>query len=170
MADNNKVVWGYAVLWDVATVIGRDFREQFARGSLDRTIREDDIRMLLDHDRGRVIGRTSAGTLRLRVDGLGLRYEVDVDQSTPDGQTLAGTVGRRDVTGVSPGMYVTAENWDDSGGGLPLRIITEARLAELSVVSWPAYEQTTAVLRAPTDSATAARRRCEAAQRKRGIR
>jgi phage head maturation protease len=53
---------------------------------------------------------------------------------------------------------------------LPLRIITEARLAELSVVSWPAYEQTTAVLRAPTDSATAARRRCEAAQRKRGIR
>jgi hypothetical protein len=149
-------------------VIGQDFREQFARGSLDRTIREDDIRMLLDHDRGRVIGRTSAGTLRLRVDGLGLRYEVDVDQSTPDGLTLAGTVGRRDVTGVSPGMYVTAENWDDTGSGLPLRIITEARLIELSAVSWPAYEKTTAMLRAANNN-TAARRRCETAQRRRGI-
>jgi HK97 family phage prohead protease len=168
LPDDSKTVWGYAVLWDVATVIGRDFREQFARGSLDRTIQEDDIRMLLNHDPGRVIGRTSAGSLRLRVDGLGLRYEVEVNQSTPDGQTLAGTVGRRDVTGVSPGMVVTAENWEDTGNGLPLRIITEARLLELSVVSWPAYEKTTAVLRADNNTA-ASRRRCEAKMRARGL-
>ncbi|MCK1339729.1 HK97 family phage prohead protease [Bradyrhizobium sp. 38] len=87
-------------------MIGQAFRETFARGSLDRTIREDDARMLLGHDHCRVVGRVSAGSLRLRMDGLWPALRSRCGQVTPDGQTLAGKVGRRDVTGVSPGMIV----------------------------------------------------------------
>jgi uncharacterized protein len=155
-----KTIWGYAVLWGVATVIGQDFREKFAKGSLTRSIGEDDVRMLLDHDSGRVVGRTSSGSLRLREDALGLRYEVDVNLDTPDGQSLAGTVGRRDVSGISPSFIVRAESWDDGGSRLPLRTITDARLVEISAVAWPAYPQTTAVMRstAATNNAAAQRR------------
>lgn len=165
-----KTVWGYAVLWDSVTTIANEFREQFAKGSLTRSIREDDIRMLLNHDEGRVVGRTASGSLRLREDALGLRYEVDVNLDTPDGQTLAGTVGRRDVSGISPSFVVKAESWNDGGSGLPLRTITDARLIELSAVAWPAYPQTTAAMRSsPAANNAAARKRIEAAQRKRGI-
>ncbi|MGY4332967.1 HK97 family phage prohead protease [Bradyrhizobium sp. LB7.2] len=168
-----RTIWGYCVLWESSTTIANEFIEKFAKGSLTRSIREDDIRMLLDHDPGRVVGRTSAGSLRLREDALGLRYEVDVNLDTPDGQTLAGTVGRRDVSGISPSFYVKTENWDDSGSGLPLRTITEARLREISAVAWPAYPQTTAAMRSTAatanDNANAARRRIEAKMRARGM-
>ncbi|UPJ76509.1 HK97 family phage prohead protease [Bradyrhizobium sp. 187] len=159
------MVWGYAVLWDSVTTIANEFREQFAKGSLTRSIQEDDIRMLLDHDSGRVVGRTASGTLRLREDALGLRYEVDVNLDTPDGQTLAGTVGRRDVSGISPSFYVKSENWPRLGSGLPLRIITEARLIELSAVAFPAYPQTTAAMRSSPNANSAAAQRRIAARR-----
>ncbi|WP_339033784.1 HK97 family phage prohead protease [Bradyrhizobium symbiodeficiens] len=165
-----KTVWGYAVLWGSVTNIANEFLEKFAKGSLTRSIAEDDVRMLLDHDSGRVVGRTAAGTLRLREDALGLRYECDVNLDTPDGQTLAGTVGRRDVSGISPSFVVRAESWDDSGSGLPLRTITDARLIELSAVAWPAYPQTTAAMRSTANTNNqAAKRRIEAKQRARGI-
>lgn len=160
-----RTVWGYAVLWDSVTTIANEFREQFAKGSLTRSIREDDIRMLLDHDSGRVVGRTASGSLRLREDALGLRYEVDVNLDTPDGQTLAGTVGRRDVSGISPSFYVTAENWPRVGSGLPLRVITEARLKEISAVAWPAYPQTTAAMRSTASTNNEAAQRRIAARR-----
>lgn len=165
-----KAVWGYAVLWDSVTTIANEFLEQFARGSLTRSIREDDIRMLLDHDSGRVIGRTASGSLRLREDALGLRYDVDVNLDTPDGQTLAGTVGRRDVSGISPSFVVRAESWVDGGTRLPLRTITDARLIEISAVAWPAYPQTTAVMRSTTaNNNSAALQRIREKQRKRNI-
>ncbi|KYK45196.1 phage prohead protein [Bradyrhizobium liaoningense] len=152
------------MLWDSVTNIANEFLERFAKGSLTRSLAEDDVRMLLDHDSGRVVGRTAAGTLRLREDALGLRYECDVNLDTPDGQTLAGTVGRRDVSGISPSFVVKAESWDDSGRGLPLRTITDARLIELSAVAWPAYPQTTAVMRSTTatNNDAAAKRRIAA--------
>lgn len=165
-----RTIWGYAVLWDSVTTIANEFREQFAKGSLTRSIQEDDIRMLLDHDSGRVVGRTAASTLRLREDALGLRYEADVNLDTPDGQTLAGTVGRRDVSGISPSFVVRAESWDDGGNRLPLRTITDARLIELSAVAWPAYPQTTAVMRSTTATNNeAALQRIREKQRKRGF-
>ncbi|MET4487008.1 HK97 family phage prohead protease [Bradyrhizobium sp. LA7.1] len=165
-----KTVWGYAVLWDSVTTIANEFLEKFARNSLSRSIKEDDIRMLLDHDSGRVVGRTASGSLRLREDALGLRYEVDVNLDTPDGQTLAGTISRRDVSGISPSFIVRSESWDDGGSGLPLRTITDARLIELSAVAWPAYPQTTAVMRSTAaTNGEAAKRRIEAKMRARGM-
>ncbi len=146
MTGESKVVAGHAVLWNAVTTIGRDFRERFAPGSLTNSLRKADVRALLDHDTGRVVGRVSAGTLRLREDATGLLVEIDADLTTPDGQTLAGTVGRRDVTGFSPSFRVLEEDWT-TGGPLPLRTILEAELIEVSVVSFPAYPQTNASLR-----------------------
>lgn len=166
MADN--VISGYAVMFNAETVIAGEFRERIAQGTFTRTLKENpDVVMLLDHDSGRVLGRVSAGTLSLREDRVGLYFSLQVDPTTPEGQTALGTVGRQDVKGCSFGFRVRAERWDDGGDRLPLRTITDVHLSEVTLTAFPAYETTSASLR--TDNASAARRRIEAKMRTRGI-
>jgi HK97 family phage prohead protease len=166
VADN--VISGFAVVFGDETVIGGDFRERIAPGAFTRTLKErPDVVMLLNHDSGRVLGRAGAHTLSLREDRAGLYFALTVDPTTPEGQTALGTVGRQDVRGCSFGFQVRAETWDDGGDRLPLRTITDVDLYELTLTAFPAYETTSAGLR--SDNASAARRRVEAAQRKRGI-
>ncbi|WP_244484486.1 HK97 family phage prohead protease [Mesorhizobium sp. Root552] len=170
---------GFAARFGDETVIAGEFREKLAPGAFTRTLREKpDVVMLLDHDSGRVLGRVSAGTLTLREDRIGLWFSVDVDTSTPEGQTALGTVERQDVKGCSFGFRVRAEEWQDGGDRLPLRIITDVDLHEITLTAFPAYATTSASLArsndtsasiASTNAANAARRRAEAAMRKRGI-
>jgi HK97 family phage prohead protease len=99
-----------------------------------------------------------------------LYFSLTVDPSTPEGQTALGTVGRQDVCGCSFGFRVRAEEWEDGGNRLPLRTITDVDLLEITLTAFPAYPQTTAAMRSIAASNNlAARRRIEAAMRKRGI-
>ncbi|UXN70587.1 HK97 family phage prohead protease [Devosia neptuniae] len=166
---------GYAALFQNETVIAGEFRERIARGAFSKSLRDADVVALLDHDTGRVIGRKSVGTLTLREDLIGLWVSIDVDNSTPEGQTVLGAVTRQDLKGMSFGFRVRKEEWADGGSRLPLRTLTEIELHEVSVVAFPAYERTSIVLsrstpQSPRESqANAGRRRAEAAMRRRGI-
>lgn len=167
MADN--VISGYAARFRDETVIAGEFRERLAPGAFTRTLKSGpDVVMILAHDSGRVLGRVSAGTLSLREDRIGLYFSLNVDPSTPEGQTAIGTVGRQDVKGCSFGFFVRAEEWEDGGNKLPLRTITDVELLELTLTAFPAYPTTSASLR--SGNASAARRRVEAKMRARGIR
>lgn len=166
---------GYAARFGDVTTIAGEWRERLAKGAFSRTLREKpDVVMLLDHDSGRVLGRTSAGTLELREDAVGLYFNLNVDESTPEGQTALGTITRRDISGCSFGFRVRAEHWDDGGRRLPLRTITDVDLFEITATAFPAYPTTSAAL---VDEASdkahnarnAVRRRAEAAMRERGI-
>ena len=161
---------GYAALFGSEVLIGNDFRERLHPGCFTRTLKENpDVRALLDHDTGRVLGRTKSGTLALHVDRIGLYFNVDVDEMTPDGQTALRLVGRGDLSGCSFGFRVTKQEWDDRGK-IPLRTITDLDLYEISIVAFPAYDDTSAVLSRSQDNAMAARRRvAEAKMRARGI-
>lgn len=166
VADN--VISGYAARFRDETVIAGEFRERLAPGCFTRTLKENpDVVMILAHDSGRVLGRVSAGTLSLREDRVGLYFSLTADPTTPEGQTAIGTIGRQDVKGCSFGFRVRAEEWEDGGNRLPLRTITDVDLYELTLTAFPAYPTTSAGLR--TNNASAARRRVEAAQRRRGI-
>jgi HK97 family phage prohead protease len=167
LADN--VISGYAVMFNAETVIAGEFRERIAQGAFTRTLRErPDVIALLSHDSGRVLGRVSAGTLSLQQDRIGLYFSLQVDPSTPEGQTALGTVGRQDVKGCSFGFRVRAETWEDGGNRLPLRTITDVDLSEITLTAFPAYETTSASLRG--DNASAARRRMQEKMWRRGIR
>lgn len=174
----SKIITGYAVRFNEETVISGLWREKVAPSAFEKSLRDyPDVLALYGHDYNRVLGRTAAGTLELRPDRIGLDFTLYVDESTPDGLTALGNVRRQDISGCSFSFAPTRETW--LGGDdyeLPLRIIEEAMLFEISIVSLPAYPTTSATLfersAAAVDNSTNARRRVaerEAAMRRRGI-
>jgi len=145
-----KTAAGYAALFDVETDIGGYFREKIARGAFSDSIANGDIRALVDHDSGRVIGRSTAGTLRLTEDDKGLAVEIDLPD-TSDGRDLAVLLDRQDISGMSFGFRVTHDEWDETGE-IPTRTIHAVELFEISAVAFPAYADTEIALRSLEDA------------------
>src|SRR5574338_873109 len=108
--DNGKTVAGYAAVFNEVADIGGSFREIIAPGAFKDTL-DGDVRALVDHDSGRVIGRSKSGTLRLKEDAHGLAAEIDLPDTT-DGRDLAVSLERGDISGMSFGFRVTHDEWD----------------------------------------------------------
>jgi hypothetical protein len=142
--EAGRTIGGYAAVFSSQTVIGDNYREIIAPGAFASALNTD-VRALIDHDSGRVIGRTTAGTLRLREDAVGLAVEIDLPD-TGDGRDLGVLIERGDITGMSFGFNVTKQSWDETGD-IPTRTIQAVDLHEVSVVAFPAYPDTTIALR-----------------------
>lgn len=147
-AGDTKKLVGHAAVFNREATIAGFFREMIAPGAFTTAIKEDDVRALFNHDPNFVLGRTASGTLTLSEDKEGLRYET----TPPDTQwarDLMVTVGRGDVNQSSFGFSVVREEWTkpENRAELPLRTILEARLYDVSPVTFPAYEETTAEAR-----------------------
>ena len=153
-ADSGRKIGGYAALFNSQTVIGEDYREIIAPGAFSEAV-GGDVRALIDHDSGRVIGRTTAGTLRMVEDATGLAVEIDLPD-TSDGRDLAVLIERGDISGMSFGFNVTKQSWDETGD-IPTRTIEKVSLHEVSVVAWPAYPDTSIGLRSLDDARKARR-------------
>jgi len=143
--DGAMVARGYAALFNSEADIGGYFREVIAPGAFRETLKNDDIRALIDHDTGRVIGRSSAGTLRLKEDDKGLSVEIDLPDTT-DGRDLAVQLERGDISGMSFGFIVRHDEWDETSDP-PTRTIHAVDLREVSAVAFPAYGDTEIALR-----------------------
>src|SRR5262245_1416008 len=95
------VIRGYAIVFGRPSENLGGFVEVIAPEAVDRTLKDHvDLRALVDHDPGKVIGRLSAGTLRVEKDSRGLSVEIDPPE-TSIGQDLVASIKRRDVTGMS---------------------------------------------------------------------
>lgn len=135
---------GYAAVFNTEAVIWGLWREEVAPGAYAKTIKEADIRALWNHDTNIVLGRNKAGTLELAEDDKGLRVEID----PPDnewGRPVVDAVQRGDVTGMSIAFRVIKEEWykpPKDSKELPKRTIKEAKLYEVSPVTFPAFEST----------------------------
>ncbi len=143
-AATGRTIGGYAAVFGATAEIGSSFRETIAPGAFSSAL-DQDVRALIDHNWGRVIGRTTAGTLRLRQDGVGLAVEIDLPDTT-DGRDLATLIDRGDISGMSFGFVVTKQSWDETGD-VPTRTIEAVDLREVSVVAFPAYDDTSVALR-----------------------
>lgn len=142
------------VLWDGATEIVKP--GAFA-GCLS-----GDIRALIDHDTRLVLGRTKAGTLTLREDARGLYGTIKINQDDADAMSLYARVQRGDVDQCSFGFDIEEETFVDLGGGQCRWEINKVNpLYEVSVVTYPAYEET-AVKARHADLAEIQRRQAEA--------
>lgn len=144
--ENGKVtVAGYAATFGDVADIGGWFHEVIARGAFTNTLRTADVRAYFDHDSGRVLGRSSAGTLRLKEDDKGLHVEIDLPD-TSDGRDVKTLIERGDISGMSFGFAVTRQEWDETVDP-PKRTILEVDLREVSIVSDPAYDGTSIAMR-----------------------
>lgn len=142
------------VLWDGATEIVKP--GAFA-GCLS-----GDIRALIDHDTRLVLGRTKAGTLELREDARGLYGTIKINRDDADAMSLYARVQRGDVDQCSFGFDIEEETFVDLGGGQCRWEINKVNpLYEVSVVTYPAYEET-AVKARHADLAEIQRRQAEA--------
>jgi HK97 family phage prohead protease len=142
--ENGRTIGGYAAVFNSRANIGGYFEEVIAPGAFDDALMQD-VRALVDHDTGRVIGRTKAGTLRMKQDDMGLAVEIDLPDTT-DGRDLATLIERGDVSGMSFGFVVTKETWDETMEP-PMRTIQALDLREVSVVAFPAYDDTSIAMR-----------------------
>jgi len=143
-ADGSTIA-GYAAVFGGEADIGGYFREVIAPGAFAETLKTADVRAYFDHDRGRVLGRSTAGTLRLKEDDKGLSVEIDLPD-TSDGRDVRTLIDRGDIDGMSFGFIVRKEMWDETSDP-PTRTIQQVDLREVSVVSEPAYADTSIALR-----------------------
>ena len=103
----------------------------------------DDIRGLINHETRIVLGRTKAGTLSLRTDARGLWGDILVNPNDQDAMNLYERVRRGDVDQCSFGFDILDEEMDiNEDTGEVHWTIRKVKLYEVSVVTFPAYEET----------------------------
>ena len=147
-AVDERRIRGMAIVFDSLSVNLGGFRETIKPEAVDRTLREGlDVRALADHDSGKVLGRTRAGTLQLRKDKKGLSVIIEPDPEISYAKDLMRAVARGDISGMSFGFRVLEDDWrEDPETGMPIRDVLDMRISEVSVVAFPAYESTDVVV------------------------
>ena len=143
-ADGIKVE-GYAAVFGERADIGGMFVEVIERGAFKDAIGRDDVVFLINHE-GLPLARTRSGTLTLTEDDHGLKMSTTLDPDDPDVKSIAGKMKRGDLDKMSFAFFPEVQEWDDTQDP-PLRTIRKASLADVSVVTTPAYEGTEIALR-----------------------
>lgn len=143
------MISGHAAVFNSATDLGW-FREQIRPGAFADSIKADDVRALFNHDPNIVLGRNTAGTLRLGEDDKGLAIEID-PPDTQQARDLIVSMERGDVTQMSFGFFTEKEEWDESDRTSPLRTLIKVRLFDVSPVTYPAYPDTDVSVRSLDD-------------------
>ena len=115
--------------------------EIIAPGAFADTLGED-IRALTNHDTTLVLGRNKAGTLTLKEDTHGLWGSIRINSSDSDAVNTHSRVARGDVDQCSFGFYIEKEDREVLPDGTVRYTILKVRLLEVSVVTFPAYEET----------------------------
>ena len=121
-------------LWAGAT-------ESVAPGAFANTL-GGDIRALIDHETRLVLGRNKSGTLELREDSHGLWGRIKINPNDQDAVNLYERVKRGDVDQCSFGFDIINEDTEVRDDGSVHWTIREVRLYEVSVVTFPAYTET----------------------------
>lgn len=136
---------GYAAKFNSRSENLGGFVETIQPGAFRKSLRSrNDVKLLVNHDAGRVLASTRAGTLRLKEDKIGLRVEADLPNTT-DGRDMAELLRRGDLSSMSFGFSVIKDSWSNDGTE---RSLESVRLFETSIVAFPAYQATEASVRA----------------------
>lgn len=131
------------------------YKEVISAGAFDGVI-GDDVRALVDHESAKVLGRTTAGTLKVFINERGdLAYEVPDMPNTTYANDLMESVKRGDITQSSFGFEVEEDlrsMIETETEVTYTRDIKKLRhLYDVSPVTFPAYEDTVTEMRKQTD-------------------
>ena len=147
MPDGNTLV-GYAAVFDSPSE-PLPWTEYVRRGAFRKTINDGaDVRLLIDHE-GVPLARTKSGTLTLEEDEIGLRVEAQLDEANPDAARVISALKRGDLSQMSFAFRTVKDAWSENR---TIRDLKEVQLFDVSVVTYPAYEETVAELRRANDT------------------
>lgn len=147
--DGTVRVSGYAAVFNQRADIGGWFTEEFAPGAFSEAINRDDVVFLVNHS-GLPLARTRSKTLTLKEDDHGLKIETRLDPNDPDVAQIVPKMERGDLDKMSIAFYAERQEWDETGE-IPHRMIHQARLDDVSIVTRPAYDGTEIGLRSLKD-------------------
>lgn len=139
--DSIGQIAGYAIVWDTPST-NLPFTEVIKAGALDG-VNLSGVLALYNHDSANVLGRVDAGTLKLTVDDHGLHFVLDIPDTTL-GHDVYTNIKNGNLKGVSFRFTIAngGETWKQINGQ-PTRVISKiATMREISLVSVPAYDDT----------------------------
>ena len=139
--DNGRtVIRGYAAVYQSDSKNLGGFVERLSEGCFDDVLASNpDVFARFNHSDDMILGRTTAGTLRLFADEKGLRYEIDPPRSAAG---LVESLERGDIRNSSFAFRVKPQDeaWTRDATGLQIRTINRIdSLHDVAVVANPAY-------------------------------
>ena len=139
--DGNPIIEGYFAVFNTEAELWPGAFEKIAPTAFDSSI-AGDIRALINHDTTLVIGRTTNGTLELKVDSRGLWGRIRINPKDSDAMNIHARVERGDVNQCSFGFYIISEETDLRNDGSVVWTLTDVELFEVSCCTFPAYKET----------------------------
>ncbi len=139
--DGARYIEGYFAVFGGTYQLWDDVSETVDPGAFDLAA-DRDVRALTNHDTTLVLGRTMAGTLDLRTDERGLWGSVQINDKDQDAVNLYERVKRGDVTQCSFGFDILEEMIENRQDGATVFHLQRVKLYEVSVCTFPAYEET----------------------------
>lgn len=143
------VITGHPAVFNQTADLGW-FRETVKPGAFTKTIAQDDIRALFNHNPDYVIGRNKAGTLTLTEDEQGLRMDI-IPPDTTFARDLMANIRAGNISQGSIGFYVRGYQLTRGDDGVWERDLTDVMLFDVSPVTYPAYEGTDMNLRSASE-------------------
>ncbi len=139
--DEERIVEGYFAVFNSETELFPGAFEEIAPGAFG-DIANSDVRALMNHDTAFVLGRSKSGTLQLKVDSKGLWGSIRINENDTDAMNLYQRVKRGDVDQCSFGFNIINEETDFRDDGSIKWTLKEVDVKEVSVVTFPAYADT----------------------------
>lgn len=138
--QDERIIEGYFALYENEAEIYEGVYEIISRGAFAETLNKD-IRALWNHDTMKILGRSGNGTLELKEDEKGLfaRFKIP---NTSYADDLLELVKNGYVNQASFGFYIVDEQLEELASGAIRWRINKIDLFEVSVVTFPAYENT----------------------------
>lgn len=132
---------GYAIVWDTVST-NLPFQEVIQHDAL-KDVDLSETLALYNHDFANVLGRVDSGSLKLNIDEHGLHFTLQIPDTTL-GHDVYTQIKLGNLKGLSF-RFTVAENgetWKNIKGEATRFISRIATMREISIVSIPAYDDT----------------------------
>jgi len=144
--NDERYFEGYAIKFDSLSEDLGGFKEMVERTALDNTDFSD-VRALFNHDPNQILSRSSARTLELEVDDIGLKFRSRIPDTTY-GKNLIENLRNGNVTQCSFGFRLDDDGdkftYDKEEGIYKRSLRNIKEILDISAVTYPAYKDTVA--------------------------
>lgn len=142
--EEDKYLEGYFIRFNEETELTKGIYEEVSPEAITKSLKDNDIRCLFNHDAGIVLGRTGNETLDLRVDEKGLFGKVKINTKDKQAVDVLARIERGDINACSFGFNVNpgGEEMITREDGTVKFILRDIDLMEVSAVAFPAYPTT----------------------------